>query len=239
MEYNKVIKSVSSNQHEIIYNIMQLHNEGRPFDCDMTYSKGNFYGEHKVILDGKEETIEIPQPKYKFDVCPQADDVAKIEPFGALLLEDESIDSIMIDLPFVIGIGPSLKKIKDGSNVIHKRFGWYKNMDELYANYAHWIKEAYRVLKPNGICCFKTQATISSGINHDVPTFSKMMAMRCGFVNDDEFVLIAKSRLISGKVKTQLHARKFHSSFLIFKKIDSKKFAKFDYNKLIEEIDKE
>ena len=44
MEFDKVIKSISYNQHEILYNIMQLYNNGEPFDCDMTYSKGKFYG---------------------------------------------------------------------------------------------------------------------------------------------------------------------------------------------------
>ena len=40
MEFDKVIKSISYNQHEILYNIMQLYNNGKPFECDMTYSKG-------------------------------------------------------------------------------------------------------------------------------------------------------------------------------------------------------
>ena len=78
--------------------------------------------------------------------------------------------------------------------------------------------------------------TISGGVNHDVPTFSKMIAMKIGFINDDEFILTAKSRLISGKIKKQNHARKFHSSFLIFKKWNNKRYLKFDYNKLIDEL---
>lgn len=74
------------------------------------------------------------------------------------------------------------------------------------------------------------------GANHDVPTFSKMIAMNIGFINDDEFILTAKSRLISGKIKKQNHARKFHSNFLIFKKWNNKRYFKFDYNKLIDEL---
>ena len=92
MEYKDVIKSISYNQHEILYNIMQLHNGGRPFDCDPTYSIGNFYGNFKIIkTNGEEVTIEIPQPKYKFDVCPQVEGVEKFEPFGKLPLDDNSI----------------------------------------------------------------------------------------------------------------------------------------------------
>lgn len=236
MDYNKVIKSVGCNQHEILYNIMQLHNNGKSFDCDITYSKGNFYGRFPSTLNEGEGVIEIPQPKYKFDVCPQTEDTVKIDPQGQIPLEDESIDSIVIDLPFVLGVGPSIKEDKKGQNIILKRFSCYYPAQQLYESYTHWLTEAYRVLKLNGVCIFKTQATISGGVNHDVPTFSKMIAMKIGFINDDEFILTAKSRLISGKIKKQNHARKFHSSFLIFKKWNNKRYFKFDYNKLIDEL---
>lgn len=38
----EVVKNISYNQHEILYQIMQMHNNGKPFECDMTYSKGCF-----------------------------------------------------------------------------------------------------------------------------------------------------------------------------------------------------
>ena len=94
MAYEGVIKSIGYNQHEILYNIMQLHNDGKQFDCDPTYSIGNFYGKFNITKDnGETLEIEIPQPKYKFDVCPQVEGVEKIEPLGPLPLEDNSISS--------------------------------------------------------------------------------------------------------------------------------------------------
>ena len=36
MESKQVIQSISDSQHEILYNIMMLHNEGKPFECDFT-----------------------------------------------------------------------------------------------------------------------------------------------------------------------------------------------------------
>ena len=89
-----VIKNISSNQFEILYNIMQLYNNGKPFECDMTYSSGKFYDR-----GGK---FAIPQPSLKFDVMPQFDDVIQIEPWGKLPLEDNSLSSMVIDLPFII-----------------------------------------------------------------------------------------------------------------------------------------
>lgn len=237
MAYDNVIKSVGYNQHEILYNIMQLHNDGKPFDCDPTYSVGNFYGTFKITKDdGEIFEFEIPQPTHKFDVFPQVDGVLKIEPLGPLPLDDESISSICIDLPFVISCGPSMNTpdvdengVKARNNLISRRFAAYYPVAQLLESYKHWIEEAYRVLKKNGIMVFKTQATITGSKMLNTPYYSRMIAESCGFDSYDEFVLVAKNRLISGKVKKQQHARSFHSYFLVFKKSLSKKVKYFDF----------
>ena len=237
MEYSEVIKSIGYDQHEILYNIMQMHNGGKPFDCDMTYSIGNFYGRFNV-KDSKGEIreIEIPAPKYKYDVCPQVEGVEKIEPLGPLPLEDNSIDSIVIDLPFVISCGPSMETPdydengnKVRNNLISRRFACYYPVAQLLESYQHWIIEAYRVLKPDGILTFKTQATITGSKLLHTPYYSRLIAESVGFDSYDEFILLAKNRLVSGKVKQQQHARSFHSYFLVFKKSLKKKVVYFDF----------
>lgn len=237
IKFNEVIKSIGYDQHEIMYNIMQLHNEGKPFDCDMTYSIGNFYGTFK-IKNGNGETreITIPSPKYKYDVCPQVDGVEKIEPEGPLPLEDNSIDSMVIDLPFVISCGPSLETPdydengnKVRNNLISRRFASYYPVAQLLKSYKHWIEEAYRVLNKDGILVFKTQATITGSKMLNTPYYSRLIAESLGFDSYDEFILLAKNRLISGKVNKQQHARSFHSYFLVFKKSLRKKIAYFDF----------
>lgn len=237
MEYSEVIKSIGYDQHEILYNIMQMHNGGKPFDCDMTYSIGNFYGKFNVKdSNGEIREINIPAPKYKYDVCPQVDGVEKIEPLGPLPLEDESIDSIVIDLPFVISCGPSMNTPdydengnKVRNNLISRRFACYYPVAQLLESYKHWIEEAYRVLKPCGIMTFKTQATITGSKLLHTPYYSRLIAESIGFDSYDEFILLAKNRLVSGKVKEQQHARSFHSYFLVFKKSLKKKIAYFDF----------
>lgn len=234
---NETVKSISYNQHEILYNIMQLHTDGEPFECDMTYSIGNFYGKFKITKDnGEIVDIEIPAPKYKFDVCPQIEGVEKIEPLGPLPLENNSIKSICIDLPFVISCGPSMagpdydeegKRVKN--NLISRRFSYYYPVAQLLESYKHWIEEAYRVLKEDGILAFKTQATITGSKMLNTPYYSRLIAESCGFDSLDEFILLAKNRLISGKVHKQQHARSFHSYFLVFKKSQKKKVRYFDF----------
>ena len=47
LDNSNVIKNISFDQSEILWNIMQLYNNGEPFDCDMTASELKFYGERK------------------------------------------------------------------------------------------------------------------------------------------------------------------------------------------------
>ena len=214
-----------------------MHNNGIPFDCDPTYSIGNFYGKFKITdKDGLSKDIEIPQPQYCYDVNPQVEGVEKIEPLGKLPLKDESIESINIDLPFVISCGPSMNtpdidengnKVKN--NIISRRFASYYPVAQLLESYRHWITEAYRVLKKDGILCFKWQPTITGSKFLNSPYFSRLIAESVGFDSLDEFILLAKNRLVSGKIKKQQHARSFHSYFLVFKKSLSKKVNYFDF----------
>jgi len=58
----KIISTIGYNEQEIIRDILFLHANGKPIDCDPTYSIGNFY------KNG------VPKPKYKFDKFPQLPD---------------------------------------------------------------------------------------------------------------------------------------------------------------------
>ena len=225
---NTVIKNISYDQKEILYNIMMLHNEGKPFEADMTASSLGFY-KHK-----KSDKYVIPEPKILLDVFPQREDIIKISEYTPLPLEDNSVESIVCDLPFIVSPkqSPSVLEDKDGSNLMFKRFHSFYPASDMLGQYKFWIEEIYRVLKPNGICVFKTQSTISGGHNYHTSEWSFMCALNCGFYVLDKFILNAKARLISGKVKTQKHARRFTSDFWVFKK-DEKKAKKVDYLKLL------
>lgn len=60
IKYNDVIRSISYDQHEILYNIMKMHNNGKPFDCDITYSSGKFYGDYTIdTIDGNKKTLQF------------------------------------------------------------------------------------------------------------------------------------------------------------------------------------
>ncbi len=209
----KLIKSIEYNQTEIIKNIIELHSPTQKIDCDATYSIGNFY-----------KNTGISQPDYKFDINPQVEGVEKFD-CRNLPLNDNSLYCMIYDPPFLATTGKSLLK-EDNSNIINKRFGVYKNEQELHKFYVDSMKEAYRILKQGGILIFKCQDKVSSGKQYMSHCFIQNAAIDIGFYPKDLFILLAKSRIVADwQIKNQKNARKFHSYFWVFEK--SRKIIKY------------
>lgn len=211
MKQSDVLKSTSYDQAVIIKDIIKLHIPSGIIDCDTTYSIGNFY-----------KATGVEAPKYKFDIFPQAEGVEQASA-DKLPLEDNSIDSIMFDPPFVISQGPSLKpdtsqNAGERRNVIHNRFSSFESPKKLWEFYKASLEEGYRVLNNNGVFIFKCQDTVNSGKNFFSHSYVMNLAVKAGFYPKDLFILLAKSRIISGKHLNQQHARKYHSYFWVFEK---------------------
>ena len=196
----KTIKTISYNEQEIIRDILHLHCNDQPIECDPTYSIGNFY-KHG-----------LPKPKYRFDIEPQSEDVERASA-DKLPLENESVGVLMFDPPFICGI-PADAPI----GLMKDRFGYFKNVPELWGFYERAIVEFSRVIKKDGVLIFKCQDTVDSGKNcmshHEIMT----MAINNGFYPKDLFVLLAKMRILDVDPENQQHARKFHSYFWVFER---------------------
>ena len=249
----KVIKSVNYNQHAILRDILDLHcggGEGLVI-VDPCYSVGNFYGKFKRTIkekqyDGcvieKQEEFEIPQPTYKFDVNPQVEGCEQIDPWGKWPLGDACADVVILDPPFIIAPRDraSMKNGKKNSNTIAKRFSSFYPRYEMFETYEHLLSEAYRVLKDGGVLIFKSQNVISGGLSLMTSYYTCKVAEDMGFYIKDEFVLIAKNRLISSKVHNQMQSRKYHSFFHVFVKNDPKRnkigYFKRDWRKHKEDV---
>lgn len=205
------IKSINDNQQQILNDIITLYNNGNPFDCDPTFSKGVFYKNNIV-----------PEPRLKFDLIPQKNNIVKASSDN-LPIGSSSINSIVFDPPFVIS-GKTWKDSNEGSCKITKRFGSYYSFVELKTHYYNSLKEFHRILLNKGIVVFKYQNTISSGKNYFTDLFVKNSAIDIGFNLVDEFILLSKSKMTSfgGRWKTQRHALKYHSYFLVLRKETNK-----------------
>nr|DAJ47221.1 MAG TPA: adenine-specific methyltransferase [Caudoviricetes sp.] len=214
----KTIQSINKEQEDIINNILFLHSPNKRIDVDVTYSKGVFYKSGKVA-----------QPTHKFDLTPQTEDTIQADS-RCLPLDDDSVETIMFDPPFIIA-GESYKNNTDSnSSKIAKRFSAYKNFEELKEHYYNSLKEFYRVLKKGGIVIFKCQNTVSGGKQLFSHYFILKSALEIGFYPKDEFVLLSKSKMTSfgGRWKRQQHAMKHHSYFLVLKKENCK--VDYDFN---------
>lgn len=193
-----IISSISDNQDEILSNILRLHIKQYRFDCDLTYSIGVFYK-------------HIPQPQLKFDKYPQMDDVRPLDEFYNI--EDSSLHSIVIDLPFVI-------KGKDVNykSMMADRFNCFSNAKELYDTNTSMLQLAYSKLSKEGILVFKTMDIIYGGVPHWIGNYVQNKAIEIGFKLVDMFILFAKTKVLTNVNTTQLHARKFHSYFFVLEK---------------------
>lgn len=201
-----VIKSVYTCQKELLKNLMKLY-APNGFELDPTYSKGNFYK-------------GLPEPDYKFDIRPQLDYVWPAS-CTDLPLFDNSIESILFDPPFLATTG-NVSKSDRKSNIIIKRFGYYKNMKDLWQMYYEALREFKRILKYRGVLVVKMQDSISSGKQFFSHNEVHNIAYQLGYYPKDIFILVSKNVILSPKHVNQKHARKFHSYFMVFTNEKSK-----------------
>ncbi len=211
-----LVKSVYGSNYEMIKNIMDLYGIEQ-FDLDCTYSKGNFWK-------------DIKGPKHKTDLYPINESVIEANSEN-LPFENNSMKSIMWDPPFVIvGSGNSHRNSKEGSSIIAKRLEGYVTYDDLKSNYYNTLKELYRITEEGGFVVMKCQDTVSGGKQYFSHVMVMNMAYRIGFYPRDLFVLTSNVRVnaFNGtKWTKQYHARKYHSYFWVFEKVNPK--VKYDF----------
>ena len=195
-----VIKSVSDNQEEILYNILRLYVKSDRYDCDFTYSIGNFYK-------------NIPKPNLKFDKYPRVEGVQPLE--EAENIPDGSLNSVVVDLPFIV---KNHSHITEKSLIIN-RFECFDTAEELYQANDDMVSLSYRVLAKGGYLIVKTMDTCSYQGQIWTSEYVYNKAKDVGFEMVDKFILTFPFRYIFYKGK-QRHARKYHSYFLIFRKHD-------------------
>jgi hypothetical protein len=198
----KIIASVGFDEQEMIRDILHLHAKDGNIDCDPTYSIGNFYKKG------------LKEPKYKFDILPQVTGVEKASSEN-LPLENESINVIMFDPPFIAHY------LTGSHGIINKRFTVFDTWDDLKKMYASSMKEFYRILKQKGIVIFKCQDFNGDGnIQYFTHAWVMQIAVDAGFYPKDLFILLNKVRpIIKGVQKI---ARKYHCYYWVFQKVKNR-----------------
>lgn len=194
---DEIVFSFGYDSTKILKDIMTLYNNGEPFDVDCTYSKGVFWK-------------KLPLPRQKFDLYPQFDDVVEANA-NNLPLNDGEVQSIMFDPPFKMSTS-------NVQGIIEKRFTAFSSPQALWGFYRQAITEFRRILKPGGIFVIKCQDVVSSGKNQWSHFEVKRIADEEFFDLVDLFILGNKNPIMSPNMKNQIHARKNHSFFMVFRK---------------------
>lgn len=194
------IKSVEDSQHKILRSILKLYIPSKTFDCDLTYSKGYFY------------KYRIPKPTLKFDTHPQPIEEKVLPLEDAHQLEPASLESVIVDLPFIIRDSDSEK------SVIDKRYNSFRNVSDMESAYEGMMSLSNHILKEGGILIVKTQDVNSNGKQIWVHQIVERMAEKLKFIIEDIFICVSSHVMTRADLSKQHHARKFHSYFYVLRK---------------------
>jgi tRNA G10 N-methylase Trm11 len=213
-----ILTSKQSHNAEMLRDILSLYAKPGDRILDMTYGEGKFW----TGIDTSQYDL-VTNDLFKPNPSGHHWDFRRIE------LPEHSFDMAILDPPYVHGLGNKTMHAdtnhRYGLPNAKKRHGHRTNWGYIPATlnaktitnmYKGGMAEAWRKLKPKGILALKTQDEIESGKqvwrHFDLRFFS-------GFKLIDLFVVTQMGKPLM-RHKHQKHARKNHSYFMVYGKVD-------------------
>ena len=196
---------------EVFTQILQLHIPEGAIIADVTWGKGVFW---KKVREGT------------YDV--RATDISMGVDCRELPYLDGEIDCVVLDPPYMEGFfrndashkagGGSYSAFREHYSSGHEKpekSKWHDAVIELYREAG---REAFRVLRRNGVLIVKCQDEVSANRQHltHVEIINNYESL--GFYTKDLFVVVRPNKPAVARLKKQIHARKNHSYFLVFTK---------------------
>lgn len=196
---------------EVFKQVMDLHVPSGSVVADVTYGKGVFWK-------------SIPEARYKL----YASDVQTGTDCRSLPYDDASMDAVILDPPYMEGWFRQRKGQLGGSgshSAFRERYSdgretpdgpkYHAAVLDLYLKAG---REAYRVLRVGGHLIVKCQDEVSANRQH--LTHVEIIAgyAQTGFYAKDLFIVVRHNRPGISRLLKQVHARKNHSYFLVFRR---------------------
>ena len=145
--------------------------------------------------------------------------------------KNQSMDCVVIDPPYMEGFYrrnndhlagngtfSSFREAYSDGSIYEQKTGAPKYHDAVLDMYYSAGYEAMRVLKTNGILIIKCQDEVSANKQHLTHVEIINEYTKHGLVVEDLFVMIRNNKPNISTLKKQVHARKNHSYFLVFRK---------------------
>lgn len=196
--------------------ILALHVPRGAVVADVTFGKGIFWK-------------HVPRDHYR--LLPS--DITIGVDCRNLPYADESIDCVVLDPPYMEGLFRRTEAQLAGSGSYAAFRATYSNGEAVARGpkyhqavldlYFKAGREAYRVLRPQGVLIVKCQDEVSANRQHLTHVEIINDYQSIGFYAKDLFVLVRPNRPAVSRMKKQVHARKNHSYFIVFVKESSRK----------------
>lgn len=213
---------------DLFARILQLHVPKKATIADVTFGQGAFWksvraDEYNLLasdIDAKDGHGIFPS--HPIEVKTGID-------CRNLPYDNNALDAVVLDPPYMEGLYRAVTSHMAGSGT-HASFRhaysngkptenvgpkWHDAVVDMYIKAG---REAYRVLKREGILIVKCQDEVSA--NKQRLTHVEIITAyeSLGFYTKDLFVLMRMNRAGVSRLKKQEHARKNHSYFLVFQK---------------------
>lgn len=213
-----IVSAYTAGNADVFPKVLELHVPEGALVADVTYGSGVFW---KNVPDGKFEL--------------RASDISMGIDCRDLPYKAGSIDCVVLDPPYMEGFYRKEPSEKAGSGTHSSFRDFYSNGNErsqldgpkwhaaVLDMYFRAGKEAHRVLREEGILIVKCQDAVSA--NRQCLTHVEIINEyeQLGFYAKDLFVVVRTNTPGVSRMKSQVHARKNHSYFLVFVKTPSGK----------------
>lgn len=211
-----VVSSYFEGNMEVFPRILELHVKKGSRIADVTYGKGVFW-----------RNVDLTQ----YELL--TSDIATGTDSRNLPYESESLDAVVFDPPYMEGLyrRDTTHLAGGGSHAAFREY--YSNgaatnhpikyHDQVLDMYMRSAKEAYRVLRPEGVFIVKCQDEVSANrqkLTHVELVYGYELL---GFYCKDLFVVTRLNKPAVSRLLRQEHARKNHSYFLVFVKAKDKR----------------
>jgi hypothetical protein len=203
-----IFSAYQGTNDEMFPRVLALHVPCGAVIADVTYGKGIFWK-------------HVPAGAYELLATDQAMGVD----CRRLPYEDGTIDCVVFDPPYMHTPGgtahqnhQNYERYYNNNGISHASRKYHEAVLDLYFEGA---REAHRVLKAGGVLIVKCQDEVCANrqrLTH-VEIVNELSGM--GFEADDLFVTLRNNRPGVSRMLKQVHARKNHSYFLVFRKAAS------------------